>query len=338
MKAINSFGPQDVRLVEVTDPYPGPEQVLIAVKGSGICGSDKWLWWHEQPTTFIAGHEVAGEVVAVGAGVQKLQPGDRVAVNNVVSCGACPACQQGAFVLCPYWTGQNDVNGGFAELVAAPERNCLLLDDAIDYVTGALIFDNLGTPYHAVQRAGVAEGDHVVVSGCGPIGLGTVIFAKLAGATVTALDPLPYRREMARSLGADAADAPSSESAAAIREAAGGIGPHVFIECSGRGEAYHFGLSLLRQGGVFTSVGEHARFELHPSDQIIRKALDLRGSWYSTMPDGARIQELILRGKVNPQALVSHTAPLSGFPALFKQVCEFGDRVVKAVIIEEAAS
>ncbi len=333
MKAIQSFGLKDVRLVDVPDPRPKAGQVIVAVKGSGICGSDKWLWWNEKPTTAIAGHEVAGEVVEVGPGVQTLKVGDRVAVNNVVGCGTCPACQAGAFVLCPNWDGSADVNGGFGEYVAAPERNCLLLDDSIRYQTAALIFDNMGTPYHAVQRAGVTAGDCVVVSGCGPIGLGAVIFARLQGAAVIALDPLAYRREKALALGAEAAFAPGADTPARVRELTGGLGARVFIECSGRGEAYPLGMACLRHGGVLTAVGEHAHFEFHPSEMLIRKALDLRGSWYSTMPDGARIQSLILEGRINPDVLVTHRGPLAEFPQLFEKVCEFGEDVIKAVIV-----
>ena len=333
MKAIHSFGPKDVRLVVVPDPTPDKGQVLVAVKGSGICGSDKWLWWNEQPSSAIAGHEVAGEVIELGKGVQHMKVGDRVAVNNVVGCGRCPACQVGSFVLCPNWNGRNDVNGGFAEFVAVPERNCLLLEDPLDYETAALIFDNMGTPYHAVQRMGVARGDEVVVSGCGPIGLGAVLFAKMQGAFVIALDPLEYRRQKALSLGANAALAPSEEAVEEIRERTGGMGARVFIECSGQGEAYALGMNILRIGGVLGAVGEHAHFDFHPSAYLIRKALELRGSWYSTMLDGLHLQDLILQCKLTPSALVSHRGPLTEFPQLFEKVCELKDEVVKAVIL-----
>jgi threonine dehydrogenase-like Zn-dependent dehydrogenase len=84
MKALNSFGPQDVRIVDVPDPVPGPGQVLVAVRASGICGSDKWLWRSVEPVKQVHGHEVAGEVVALGPAVRRLRVGDRVAINNGV--------------------------------------------------------------------------------------------------------------------------------------------------------------------------------------------------------------------------------------------------------------
>jgi len=333
MKAIQSFGPKDVRLVDVAEPQVKEGQVIVAMRASGICGSDKWLWWNEHRTTVIAGHEVAGEVVELGPGVNNLKIGDRVAVNNVVGCGQCPACLAGAFVLCPQWNGSLDVNGGFGEFVAAPERNCLLLEDAVSYQTAALIFDNMGTPYHAVQRGGITAGDSVVISGLGPIGLGAVIFAKMQGASVIAIDPLLYRREKALSFGADVTLTPGADVPNRVRELSAGVGARVLIECSGRGEAYPVGMDCLRHGGVLVSVGEHAHFDFQPSQYLIRKSLEIRGSWYSTMLDGLHIQDLILQGRVNPDALITHRGSLADFPAMFEKVCEFDESVIKAVIL-----
>jgi threonine dehydrogenase-like Zn-dependent dehydrogenase len=197
---------------------PTEGQVLLRITASGICGSDKWLWRAAEPVTRIGGHEVAGVVGEVGTGVKHLRSGDRVAVNNVVGCGRCPACRAGNFVLCQNWTGDQDVNGGFAELVAAPERNCILLPDDLDNESGCLIFDNFGAPFCALERGGAQPGDDVLVTGLGPIGLAAVILAKLRGAFVIAADPLPFRRELALHLGADAALEPGETLASQVRE------------------------------------------------------------------------------------------------------------------------
>ena len=276
---------------------------------------------------------MAGEVVALGPGIKRLRPGDRVALNNVVGCGACPACRAGNYVMCPNWDGSRDVNGGFAELVLAPERNCLKLDEAIDYETGCLLFDNWGTPFSALEKAGVKNGDDVVVSGCGPIGLGAVGLARLRGVFVIAVDPLPSRQQTAVQMGAEVALAPGADLPAAVRQHTSGLGAHFVIECSGRGAAYPLGLAALRHGGTLVSVGEEAKFELHPSDVIIRRALRILGSWYSSMAQGRQVQDLVLQNKINPKVLVSHRAPLAEFPRLFQQVCEQPETVTKAVII-----
>ncbi len=92
MKTVKAFGPQDLHILTVPDPQPSTGEVLIKVGACGICGSDKWYWNVTAPTDTIAGHEAAGEVCAVGAGVHHLRVGDRAAVNNVKGCGQCPAC------------------------------------------------------------------------------------------------------------------------------------------------------------------------------------------------------------------------------------------------------
>ena len=188
MKVLKPFAPGDLRVVDAPEPEPGEGWVKIAVRASGICGSDKW-YWRSGPTDVVAGHEVAGEVTALGPGVRHLAEGDRVAVNNAVGCGHCAECRARRFVRCMRRPGR-DVDNGFSEFLIAPERNCLVLDDAVDYVAGSLVLDNWGTPYAALNWASVREGDDVVVTGCGPIGLGSVGIAKLSGAYVIA----PARR------------------------------------------------------------------------------------------------------------------------------------------------
>jgi len=170
MKVVKAFGPQDLRIAEKPIPVPGPGQVRVRVRASGICGSDKWIWDVAGETDNIAGHEVAGEIDALGEGVYDLALGDRVMINNVGGCGNCPACRGGAFVLCPSWNGMADVNNGFGEYVVAPARNCMRLLDGIDFIDGALIMDNWGTPYGGVLRGNIQAGTDVLIIGCGPIG------------------------------------------------------------------------------------------------------------------------------------------------------------------------
>jgi threonine dehydrogenase-like Zn-dependent dehydrogenase len=333
MNAIRSFGYKDVRLVDAPKPVIKPDQVLIAVKGSGICGSDKGMWYAKEASSVIYGHEAAGEVLEIGSAVRYLRIGDRVAVNNVGGCGLCPACRAGAFVRYPSWDGSLDVNGGFGEFVAAWERNCMKLDGSLDYETGCLIFDNFGTPYCALNRGEVKHGDDVIILGCGPIGLAAVMLARVHGAFVIAVDPVESRRAFALRLGARAALAPDGRLPAAVRELTSGIGASVAVECSGNGAAYGIGLSLLRVGGVLVSVGEHAHVDLNPSDQVIRRNLSIAGSWYSGMQDGREVQDLIVRGKIDPKVLVNLRGGLADFPALFKKVCEEPESVVKAVVL-----
>lgn len=334
MKVVKAFSPKDLRLVEGPDPVPGNGEVLIEVRASGICGSDKWYWNVTDPTDFVAGHEVSGEVIALGPGVHRLKPGDRVAVNNVVGCGKCAACRAGQFVRCAHRSG-NDVNNGFGELVTAPERNCLLLHDNIDYEAGCLIFDNWGTPFAAISRGDVKNGDDVVVTGCGPIGQAAISLSKTLGAYVIAVDPLPYRREAAKRMGADATLSPDEKTVSTIQDLTNGDGAGTIIECSGKSSAYDLGLSALRIGGTLVSVGEHAQVDWRPSDNVIRKHLNILGSWYTTMHQGRLVQDLMVQGKIAPSAFVTHRITLERVPYIFGKVFDCTDDILKAVILME---
>jgi threonine dehydrogenase-like Zn-dependent dehydrogenase len=332
MRALKNFGVHNLRVVEMPDPAARPGMALIRVRASGICGSDKW-YWTTGPTDAMAGHEAAGDVVAIGDGVAGLKVGDRVAVNAVVGCGACPACAEGAFTLCPDRTGRDDVTQSFCQLVVAPERNCLVLDPAVDYVAGCLLFDQWGTPFAAVERAAITAADTVAVTGLGPIGLGAVKCATLRGARVIALDPVAYRREMALALGADAVLDPTAADAGEALKAITGGGPTVALECSGSGAAYAVQLAALRARGRLVSVGEHAEFTFHPSRDVLRRNLSILGSWYTTMPQGAGVQRLVVKGMLPAKALVTHTVTLEEAPSAFARAVDMRDGVVKTVIV-----
>jgi threonine dehydrogenase-like Zn-dependent dehydrogenase len=333
MKAVIPFGPKDMRMIELPDPDPQVGEVLIAVKGSGICGSDKWIWNATEKIEKVFGHEVAGEVVALGPEVKSLRVGDRVAVHNEISCGKCPACRSGSFISCPSWKEGISVNGGFGELVAAPARNCLRLADQVDYESACMIFDNFGTPYSALQTARVALGDDVIIAGLGPIGLAAVILARLQGAFVIAIDPIAYRREKALQLGANLAIPPGAGTVEIIRQYTDGLGARVAIECSGHKSSYPLLLSALRWKGIMVTVGGGGHIELDVDTSLIALALSISGSNYSTMADARQVHELFRSGKVDPRVLVTHRGPLAELPNLLSLVCEQPERVLKSVIL-----
>jgi threonine dehydrogenase-like Zn-dependent dehydrogenase len=249
---------------------------------------------------YVAGHEVAGDVVALGPGVSRLKASDRVAVNNVRGCGRCPACLEGAFVRCAQ--GIRHMGHGFAELVAVPEANCLVLDGKIDHEAGSLIFDVWGTPFAAYERAGTAEPGDTVVFGCGPIGLAAVALGKARGARVIAVDPLAYRREAALRMGAAAA------------------------------AAYRTAFEALAVGGTLVSIGEGAAFELLPSEALIPKQLNMLGTLYSTMEQGEKVHDMMIRGEIDPLAFVTHRFSLKDLPGVFGRVVDCEEGILKAIV------
>ncbi|MCL6459433.1 MAG: alcohol dehydrogenase catalytic domain-containing protein [Gorillibacterium sp.] len=330
MKQIKAFGPQDLRIVTVDVPTLAADEVLIDMKACGICGSDKWFWYVEEPNDYVAGHEAAGEVVAVGADVRELQPGDRVAVNNVKGCGICEACQAGQFVRCP--NGIIHMGFGFSEKFAVPERNCLKLDNSVSYEVGSLIFDNWGTPYSAISRTSMKAGDHVVVIGCGPIGLAAVRLAKLRGAIVAAVDPIPARLEAAQSQGAEFVAFPEEGLVQKLLQFTKHQGADLVLECSGKATSYTLALGILRIGGTLVSIGEGAKFEFNSSEWIHRH-LTLIGSLYSTMEAGEQVQRLIVSGDIDPMAFVTHKFKLEDIPAQFGKVIEYSEGLLKSIVV-----
>ena len=331
MRVIKAFGPGDLRIAEKAMPEPAPGHVRIKVRASGICGSDKWLWSVGGETEAIAGHEVAGEVDKLGDGVTSLALGDRVMINNVVGCGICSACRAGEFVLCPSWNGSADVNNGFGEYIIAPARNCMRLLPDFDFVDGALIMDNWGTPYGGILRGGVKSGMDVLVNGCGPIGQAAVALSAAMGAYVIAVDPIISRREAAMRNGAKAAFAPE-ELEEAAKKLTGGSGVHIILECSGNGAAYANCLNALRIGGNIIAIGEHAAIQVN-SSELIRRKLSISGTWYSTMGQASEIMQLALDRRIDLRCFLTHTVRLEEVPEIFSSVADCDAGLLKCMII-----
>jgi threonine dehydrogenase-like Zn-dependent dehydrogenase len=182
----------------------------------------------------------------------------------------------------------------------------------------------------------VTAADTVAVTGLGPIGLGAVKCASLRGARVIALDPVAYRREMALEMGADAVLDPTDGTAEAVTTSLRDMtmgGTAVALECSGNGAAYKMQLAALRARGRLVSVGEHAEFTFSPSDDVLRRNLAILGSWYTTMPQGAAVQRLMVKGTIPAKALVTHTVSLEEAPSAFASAVDMTDGVVKTVIV-----
>jgi threonine dehydrogenase-like Zn-dependent dehydrogenase len=333
MKQLKAFGPKDLRVVETEEPRINSEyNVLLDIHACGICGSDKWYWSVKSPAKKVAGHEVAGRVIAVGEGVRHVKVGDRVAVNNVKGCGYCGECSEGRYVRCA--NGITHIGGGFSERIAVPEANCLLLDDDTGYVEGSLIFDNWGTPYAAIQRAGIKQGDSIAVIGCGPIGLAAVALSTAIGARVLAIDPIPERLAAAAKMGAKICLSPTEVTQEAVRRFSLTDGVDGVLECSGKSSSYDLAGSMVRIGGVVAAIGEGAAIQWS-SSTLIHKHLTLVGSLYSSMRDGQEIQRMMRSGIINPIVLVTHQFTMEQLPYVFGDIVECRNGIIKAVMVRE---
>src|SRR5690242_10512210 len=229
------------QLREVPEPDCPDAGVVIEVAATGLCRSD-WHGWqgHDPDITLphVPGHELAGVVEAVGPGVTRWRPGDRVTVPFVCACGTCPACAVGDQQVCERQTQPGFTHwGSFAEYVALDHAdvNLVAVPPEMSFATAASLGCRFATAFRAVvQQGGVAAGEWVAVHGCGGVGLSAVMIAAASGARVVAVDVSPRALALAREFGAaecvDATGTP--DTAAAIRDLTGG-GAHLSLDALG---------------------------------------------------------------------------------------------------------
>jgi (R,R)-butanediol dehydrogenase/meso-butanediol dehydrogenase/diacetyl reductase len=265
MRAARWHGRGDVRVEDVPIPRPGPGELLLRVSWCGICGTDLEEYrdgpvvipvGRPNPLTgqcapVTLGHEFAGQVVEVGPEVRGLAVGDRVVPDICLFCGECHYCRRHEYALCVDWAAIGlHADGGLAEYVRVPARQCLRLPDAIGDEEAALI-ETTEVAVRAVRHAGVRLGDSVAIVGDGAVGLITLQAARAAGATtVILLGHRPHRLELGRRLGASATfDTTDPAWGRSVADLTGGLGADVAIECGGRAEAIRDSIAATRKGG-----------------------------------------------------------------------------------------
>ncbi len=262
MKAAVVYDKNDIRITEIPTPTPGPGQVLIKVKGSGVCATDVKILGgsglpQELPT--ILGHEVAGTIDALGEGVSGLEINQRVAVYPIAACGECFFCNRRRYSLClkPYGLGHG-ADGGFAEYVIIPEQIVKLggiLDiDDMPFDIAAMI-EPTSCCIAAAEQSWTTTGDNVLIIGCGPLGLLHTIVSKAEGARVIALDINEERLVKAKDIGADITLNPDKVNVFEEVRKLTNIGADIVIAAIGSVEVVEKFLPLVRNGGVFNIFG-----------------------------------------------------------------------------------
>ncbi len=273
MSAAVLFGPGDMRLVEdYPTPTAGPNEAIVRVAACAICGTDPDILrrgWPNHPPygEFVFGHEYAGTVVALGEGVRDLAIGDRVAAEPHRGCGWCQNCLDGNYTTCLNYglveQGHRHygftVNGGYAEY-AASATSCLhRIPDSWSFESATLL-TTAGTALYAIQRiGGLAGGETVVVSGPGPVGLMSVLLARLTGAgSIILAGTRPERLELGLKLGADVTiDVNQSDVIEEVHKLTGGAGADVVLECAGTEASAAAAIEYTKLSGRIAFVGIH---------------------------------------------------------------------------------
>ena len=292
MRAAVFYGPRDLRLESVDEPEPGPGDVKIKVAYNGICGSDLHEYYDGPMTTrttphpltgvknpVIMGHELSGEVVACGEGVDDLVPGDRVAVEPLESCGRCVWCKAGQYNHCPIVAlhGYNRRGGGLAEYTVVKRAMAHLLPPSMTPIQGALI-EPMAVAWHTANRCRLEAGQTVAIHGAGPIGIGVCLTLKARGVDVIMVDPSPLRRAVMQRLGARVTlDPKDCDPIEAIRDLTNGRGAHASVDAAGVPSAFNAMLLGTRVNGTAVVVAIHHKPVVIPPFDLLMPEVNLTG-------------------------------------------------------------
>ncbi len=314
MKAITFPGDRQLEIIELPDPTPGPGEVVLEIKASGMCGSDlkfyraiggpASLGFKASAGPVVAGHEPCGVVAAVGPGVDKAQAfvGMRAMVHHYRGCGVCPQCSTGWMQLCD--EGVKEVygvtgHGAHAKYMKAPARTLVELPESLSFETGAAISCGTGTAWGALQRMGLMGQHTIAIFGQGPVGLSATQLAASMGARVIALDVSPERLARAKEFGAAETVNPAAtdDVVGAIKALTQGLGAHLSLDASSSADARAQAVRCVRTWGKACFVGEGGSVSLDVSPDLLRRQVTLIGSWtFSTVGQADCAQYVAERG------------------------------------------
>ncbi|HEX4261059.1 MAG TPA: zinc-binding dehydrogenase, partial [Acetobacteraceae bacterium] len=323
MHGVVFTGERDIELMEFPDPTPGPGEVVLEMKASGMCGSD--LKPYRRPKggdlgglgltaaagPVIGGHEPCGVVAAVGAGVAPAEArrGMRVMVHHYWGCNVCEHCRSGWTQLCarqaPAVYGMSD-HGGHAPYMKVPARTLVALPETLSFQTGAAIACGTGTAYGALRRMNLSGRDVIAIFGQGPVGLSATQLAAAMGARVIALDINPERLARAAEFGADAlVDPGAGDPVAAIRDLTGG-GAHLALDTTGHAEGRIAAVRCVRTWGTVCFVGEGGDVTIEVSPDMLRRQVTIVASWTFSTIGQAECAEFVAARGVDVDRLFTH--------------------------------
>jgi threonine dehydrogenase-like Zn-dependent dehydrogenase len=333
MRGVVFLGHRKLELQEFPDPRPGPGEVVVAMRASGMCGSDLHFYRASGSATaslglgatgaVIAGHEPCGIVAERGAGVAEADAptGARVMVHHYKGCGRCEHCRVGWSQLCAngFVVYGATGHGGHAGYMRVPASTLVPLPDSLSFEEGAAISCGTGTAYGALKRLDVSGRDTLVVFGQGPVGLSATMLGRAMGARVIAVDVGAERRQLAKDLGADAVvDPGAADVVTAVRELTGGHGADATLDCSGHADARAQAVRSACTWGRVCFVGEGGTVTLDVSKDLLRRQITLIGSWTFSAVGQLECARFIAERRVPLSRLLTHRFALDEAEAAYR--------------------
>ncbi len=338
MRVAMYYSNQDIRVEEMPVPEPGPGELVVRVWASGICGSDVMEWYRIHKAPLVLGHEIAGEVAAVGQGVNGYATGDRVSASHHVPCNTCSYCLGGHDTACQTLHTTNFYPGGFAEYVRLPaihvDRGVYRLPDDVSYEDATFI-EPLACVLRAQRRARIEPGKTVLVLGSGISGLLHIHLARALGAArIVATDIARYRLDAAQRFGADHAISANEDVAARLQEINGGRLADCVIACTGALPALQQALASVDRGGTvlfFAPTDRDVTIPLSINQLFWRNDVTLTTSYAGDRADHLTALKLIQAQRVHVTDMITHRLSLSETVRGFELVAQ-GRNSIKVVI------
>jgi L-iditol 2-dehydrogenase len=338
MRVAMYYNNRDIRVEEMDIPRIGPDEILVKIVASGVCGSDVLEWYRVPKAPIVLGHEIAGDIVQVGENVQGWKEGDRVFVSHHVPCNMCRYCLADHHSVCDTLKSTNFDPGGFSEYVRVPAINVrhgvFGLPESMSY-EDAVFVEPLACVYRGQHNSGWKPGRRVIVVGSGIAGLLHIQLARIAGATrVVAVDISPKRLEVARNFGADAALPAGGDLPERLKESNDGRLAELVIVCTGAMSALNQAFHLVDRGGTilfFAPADPNAKVEI-PFNQVWWQEVMITSSYAGSPRDIRAAIELIASGRLKVADMITHRLPLARTSEGFTLVEEARDSI--KVVIE----
>jgi L-iditol 2-dehydrogenase len=335
-----------LEIADLPDPTPGDGEVLINVAACGICGSDVHGYdgsSGRRIPPIVMGHEAAGTIAAIGAGVKGFAKGDRVTFDSTIFCGACANCLRGDVNLCDHRQvlgvscAEFRRPGAFAEYVAVPSRILYRLPESLSFAEAAML-EAVSVALHGVSLAPITSGATALVLGAGMIGLLTLQALRAASCSrIFVADVDSTRLALAQQAGATAVLSPKLDVVEQVMQLTGGEGVDLAIEAVGRNETVKASIDSVRKGGTVVLVGNILPEVTLPLQKVVTRQIRLQGSCASA-GEYPRAIELLASGAIQVKPLITAIAPLEEGPRWFERLYSHEPDLMKVILTPESAS